>query len=196
MYVMKKTIILIGLLLVLPASIFAQEKKHEFVLGYGVTTHYAIREQMADIVGLVITLGVFDAGFKSGTGAFVLGYRYSVREKISIGLDGSYTKLKSVLKVGGEVVGNLNKHFYTIAPYVSYNYVKNGNLSMYSGIGLGYAFVKNVYTTGDGNEIVNTGEFAFHINAFGVRYGNKISAYAEAGYGYKGIMNFGVCINL
>ncbi len=193
---MKKAIIIITLMLVLPASIFAQEKKHEIVLGYGVATHYAIVEEIAGIFGVFITLGEFTTQLESGTGAIVLGYRYSLKDKISVGLDGSYTKLKGFLKVEGNAVGDINKHFYTIAPYVSYNYVKKGNLSMYSGIGLGYAFVKNVYTTDDGSEIKNTGEFAFHINAFGVRYGNKICAFAEAGYGYKGIMNFGVSINL
>lgn len=193
---MKKTIIIIGLLIVLPATIFAQDKKHEMVLGYGVGTHYAIVEQMAGILGVVITLGEFNAELESGTGAILLGYRYSVGDKLTIGFDGSYTKLKDVLKFDGKEVGNLDKYFYTIAPYIAYNYVKKGNLSMYSGIGLGYAFVKDAYTTDDGDEIENIGEFAFHLNAFGVRYGKNIGGYVEVGYGYKGIVNLGISLKL
>ena len=68
---------------------------------------------------------------------------------------------------------------------------------MYSGIGLGYAFMKDKYTTDDGSdEIKNSGEFAFHINAFGVRFGKNIGGYVEVGYGYKGLVNLGVSFKL
>ncbi|MCD4791450.1 MAG: hypothetical protein K8R37_15755 [Bacteroidales bacterium] len=194
---MKKQIIIISLLLVLPATIFAQNKKHEIVLGYGVGTHYAIVEEMAGILGVFITLGTFDVEFESGTGAILLGYRYSAGEKFSIGIDGSYTKIKEILKIQGNPVGKLEKEFYTIAPYVAYNYIKKENFSMYSGIGLGYAFEKDEYTTDDGgDETKNIGEFAFHINAFGVRYGKSIGGYVEVGYGYKGLVNLGVSFKL
>ena len=52
-------------MLVLPATIFAQDKKHEIVLGYGVGTHYAIVEEMAGVLGIFITLGAFDIEFES-----------------------------------------------------------------------------------------------------------------------------------
>ncbi|MBL7102697.1 MAG: hypothetical protein ISS18_00030 [Bacteroidales bacterium] len=194
---MKKQISIIILLLVLPATIFAQDKKHEIVLGYGVGTHYAIVEEMANILGVVITLGTFNAEFESGTGAILLGYRYSAGEKFSIGIDGSYTKIKDNLKIQGKQVGNLEKEFYTIAPYVAYNYIKKEKIRLYSGIGLGYTFGKDKYTTDDGgDETKNIGEFAFHINAFGVRFGKNIGGYVEVGYGYKGLVNLGVSFTL
>jgi outer membrane protein W len=194
---MKKQIIIISLLLVLSATIFAQDKKHEIVLGYGVGTHYAIVEEMAGVLGIFITLGTFNAEYESGTGAILLGYRYSAGEKFSIGIDGSYTKIKEILKIQSKPVGSFYKQFYTIAPYVAYNYIKKEKFSMYSGIGLGYTFVKDEYTMDDGgNETNNSGEFAFHLSAFGVRFGKNIGGYVEVGYGYKGLVNLGVSFKL
>ena len=122
---MNKIIIIISFLLVLPATIFAQDNKHELVLGYGTVTNYAIDEEMQNIIGIIISLGIFDAEYESGTGAIILGYRYYASEKFSIGIDGIYTKIKDILKFQSDEVGNLERHFYTLAPCLAYHYIKH-----------------------------------------------------------------------
>ena len=195
---MKKYIIIISLLLVFSATIFAQDKKHEIVLGYGVMTNYAIEEVLKNITVTIVTLGLYDTEYESGTGAFLLGYRYFPSEKFSIGIDVAYTKINDVVKSHDTVVvGNIERHFYTLAPYAVYNYIKKEKFRLYSGIGLGYAFGKDNYKPNNGaEENENFGRIAYQLNAIGVRFGTKVGGYVEFGYGYKGMLNFGVSVKL
>ena len=195
---MKKHLIIISLLLVFSATIFAQDKKHEIVLGYGIMTNYGIEEVIINITCVIVTFGLYDIEYESGTGAFLFGYRYFPIEKFSIGIDGAYTKIKDVVKSHDTiVVGNINKHFYTLAPYAANYYIKKKKIRVYSGIMLGYTFGKDNYKSNDGaEENGNYGRIAYQLNAIGVRFGTKVGGYVEIGYGYKGMLNFGLSVTL
>ena len=68
----------------------------------------------------------------------------------------------------------------TIAVESDYRYISKDSFQMYSGLGLAY-FTADQYTT----------NFSFQISALGFRVGKNLAAYAELGFGYKGIVHFG-----
>jgi hypothetical protein len=54
---------------------------------------------------------------------------------------------------------------------------------MYSGVGLAY-FTSDEYNT----------NLSFQVNALGFRVGKKLAAYAELGFGYRGMINVGASL--
>ncbi|MFT6797792.1 MAG: hypothetical protein ACJART_002946, partial [Maribacter sp.] len=68
----------------------------------------------------------------------------------------------------------------TIAIETDYRYISKPSFQMYSGIGLAY------FTTGEYDT-----NFSFQGTALGFRVGKKLAAYAELGFGYKGIAQIG-----
>lgn len=137
----------------------------------------------------------------SGTGIICLTYRYvSENEMMFLGIDGTYNKTKGDIYNVGQLEGELSRTFFTLAIEAQYRYQNMNNVQLYSGVGLGYAFGKETLTpTLESGGLVGKGtvnHIAWQINAIGIRIGNTIAGFAEFGYGYKGIINIGVSMQL
>ncbi|SFW16897.1 hypothetical protein SAMN02927921_00303 [Sinomicrobium oceani] len=99
----------------------------------------------------------------------------------------TFRKEDNTFKETGEVSANN----YTIAAEGNYLYLNHTKFQLYSGIGAGVSFAKEKYNPNEpssGSDDDSLSHFNFHLNAIGLRYGNKLGVFAEAGFGYKGII--------
>ena len=194
---MKKAAIIIGLLVTCQSLILAQGNKHEIIVGYGTIIHYDVKEVTVNLAVTIVTVGYVNTVYKNGSGTFLFGYRYSPVERISIGVDGGYHKISEEAWSQDDYLGNLNRQYFIMAALANFKYVNKPSFQMYSGLAFGYAFQKAQYLPVEGEEdFEDAGQLAFHISALGFRFGKKIGGFAEIGYGYKGVVNFGLSVKL
>ena len=83
-----------------------------------------------------------------------------------------------------------NNDVFSIAPAIKFSYYNAERVQMYSGLQAGISLIsgKNLYV--DGRTVAgNTMSFFFQLTAFGINYGKDFYIGAEAGFGYKGVLN-------
>ncbi len=77
-----------------------------------------------------------------------------------------------------------------VAVEPTFTYMENATVSLYAVTGLGGVFIfdrRNPATNEKRTPFVT-----LQLTPIGIRYGRKVGAFAELGYGYKGIVNFGI----
>ena len=171
--------------------------KNDISVGYGIGTSNEILDLAEDTFSSLFTLGNYWVD-RDYTGGFFLSYKRQVSKRIKVG--GSFVyeyssgttfrKEDNTFKETGEVSANN----YTIAAEGNYLYLNHTKFQLYSGIGAGVSFAKEKYSPNEpssGSDDDSLSHFNFHLNAIGLRYGNKLGVFAEAGFGYKGIINMG-----
>jgi len=136
-----------------------------------------------------------------GSGIIALTYRYvSENELLFFGISGIYNQTKGEIYNVGELEGDLTRKFITVAIEGQYRYQNMNKVQLYSGIGIGYTFGSETLNPPSSiGKTVSTGtinSIAWQINAIGIRVGKAIAGFAEFGYGYKGIVNLGISIQL
>lgn len=83
-----------------------------------------------------------------------------------------------------------NNDVFSIAPTIKFSYYNAERVQMYSGLQAGISLIsgKNLYV--DGRIVAgSTMGFFFQLTAFGINYGKDFYIGAEAGFGYKGVLN-------
>ena len=194
---MKKVVFIIGLILTSQALLQAQSKKHEIVLGYGTVIHYDVKEVTVNLAITLVSVGYVNTVYQNGTGTFFFGYRYSPVKSISVGIEGGYHRIDQEAWSQEEFLGKLKRQYYIMTGLANFNYVSKESFQMYSGLAIGYAFQNIHYMPVEGEEDVeNPGQLAFHISAVGFRFGKAVGGFFELGYGYKGVINFGLSVKL
>ncbi|OWP84455.1 hypothetical protein BWK59_05185 [Flavobacterium davisii] len=191
----------IGLLLLL-SSFFnsnAQEKRtSEFRVSYGVVSTNSIINTVTDILTTPATLGAITVDNKISSGVFTISYSYALVDKLNLGLDLAYEAFVSDVISNGKIVNKQKEDDITLALKSDYNYLSKNKFRLYSGLGIGYTLIKN--RTNDlsshGLSFDNSSRFNFQITGIGFRYGGKLGISAEAGLGYKGILNAGISYQL
>ena len=137
-------------------------------IGYGVYSHYEFAESFFNDV--------------ESSGVLNMGIKYAIQDRFMLGGSLSYesmTGTEDFIFLEGEP-GSADFTNITIAVESDYRYISKDSFQMYSGLGLAY-FTADQYTT----------NFSFQISALGFRVGKNLAAYAELGFGYKGIVHFG-----
>lgn len=130
------------------------------------------------------------------TGSIFVTYRYFPSGKFSIGISVGIERVKGDIQVNAIDVGTYYNDYFTGAIELDYRYISRSRIQVYSGGGLGLIFneEKNEYPF-----FQNSNEefkLAYQANIIGFRYGGVFGAFIEAGYGYKGILKFGLNIQL
>ena len=134
-------------------------------------------------------------------GGIFITYRHMHKNEtmffgVTVGFFSSASKIYNV----GQYEGELNRQYITGAIEFEYRYVNQGPVQVYSGLGLGYTYGTEKLTPppelGTSSESGNISSIAYQVNAVGVRIGKKFGGYAEFGYGYKGIVNIGLSLQL
>ncbi|MCE7043358.1 hypothetical protein [Dyadobacter sp. CY312] len=124
--------------------------------------------------------------------SFSASYRYQLRSKFSIGLTGAVTAGEAYRQYLFESPSNYQDRSVLIAFETKFIYMNKSRLSMYSLAGLGsmLRYEKDLEKpeTRPRTLLRPTGQ----ITPFGIRYGKNTGAFAELGWGYKGILNLGV----
>lgn len=165
----------------------------EFSLGYGFMGRQEI--QVRNISNFVETkfTGTIGENTKktfSPMGPIRLGYTMYDTKHITLGADFSYANCQAEMNYAN---GNSEKsdfHFFTLMGNVSYQYLDNPKLNVYSGLHFGVSYLrgKNLNTEKKGEDYLP----AYHVTLLGVRYGEKMGVYGDFGYGYNGYVNAGL----
>ena len=137
----------------------------------------------------------------SSPGSIFLTYRHMLRnETMFFGVTAGYGTSTCKIYNVGQYEGELDRLFITAAIEFEYRYVNQGPVQVYSGLGLGYTYATEeltpppeLGTSSDSGDISNV---AYQANVVGVRVGKKFGGFAEFGYGYKGIVNIGLSLQL
>jgi len=136
----------------------------------------------------------------SSIGNIFLSYRkLNHSETILWGVSLGYGANKSEIYYVGQYAGELNRKFFTVAAEMQYRYVNKGIIQVYSGLGLGLTYGQETLSATAIHPEETSGTIirpAYQFNVAGVRIGNKFAGFAEFGYGYKGIVNFGLSVQL
>ncbi len=194
---MPKSILLLCLLMFIASSnnLFAQrEYDNDISMGYGLVTSNQIFDVTADVLTSVILPGIYSTSNTQFSGGFIFNYKNSISDNWNAGLTFSYDFITKDVFIQREKRGDLDRKYMTIAGEIDYRYFKREIFQMYSLVGIGYTFLRDKYMPIVENEISNdsSGFFNFQISLIGLRIGKELAFYTEFGFGYKGILNFGL----
>jgi hypothetical protein len=166
---------------------FAQTRKHDLSLSYGVVSYDQFADILTYIVTIIITLGTFSKDNMEYTGVPFLSYHYSRNSRFGYGFAVGGYQATGDLKFLDETVGDFKETNYIGAIELDYHWVMKRSFQLYSGAGFGVRIRKGTYTDSDSTETVSKALPTFHVNLLGFRIGRKIGIFGEGGFGYKGM---------
>jgi hypothetical protein len=196
----------------------AANAQHEVNLGYGYGTQHQIRQGFGAIPYKkernndpgTLSQQVLEQVFgesekvptlvnKKSSGAVFFTYRYQLFKRISIGLTAGYeNEQRDVMRDGLQPIGAYSRGVYTIAGECELIYREFNHVKFFGNVGLGNTFVKEKLTGNTSTAKYTNDEnyVALQLTPFGVSVGKKLRGFAQAGYGYKGIMQMGASLEL
>jgi hypothetical protein len=165
------------------------------------TSHIFLGIGYPNIPGLVYT--TFGAGGGTSLGPICFSYQYGLSSKFTLGGTFNYSSATTTSLEGYDINNNptsykLTLSLMTIMATGNYHYLSSDKFDLYSGISFGYgiasAGISGNAGVGGAETIVSVGGVAWHANAIGVRlmFTEHIGAYAEFGYGWNGLAQFGL----
>ena len=176
---------------VLATAGFGQTRRHDVSLGFGVLSSDQLVDIFGDVAAIIITLGTFSKHDIHYSGVPFLTYHHSSNSRFGYGVAvGGYSS-RGDLRVLDEIVGTYTERNSIGAVELDYHWIMRNGFQVYSGAGFGVRYRRGTYTTG---ETQTTDKLlpTFHINALGVRLGQKVGFFAELGAGYKGMISAGL----
>lgn len=191
---MKKTVSII-LLAAFLQPVIGQDKKHDLSLSYGIVTTDQVVDIFETILTAAFSFGNYTKKNLEYTGAKFITYKYGVTKRLKAGATFGIDGVKGDLYNANteDFFGTFSTNHYTIAAEADLRYINTNWFEMYSGLGLGYTFTRQYGEDNTGvSDVTNSRHVAFQLNLAGFRFGKNFGAYLETGFGYKGILNFGL----
>jgi hypothetical protein len=190
----KPLIILIMAAVLCPARGFGQTRKHDLSLQFGVLSSDQVIDIFKEAALIVIPLGAYSKDAPAFSGVPFLTYHYSANDRFGFGgAIGYYSASGSLVESGGDVVvGEFREKSYIGAVELDYHWIMRPGLQLYSGAGFGVKVRSGTYVDGAATDTETKAMPAFHLNAIGLRVGQKVAFFAELGIGYKGILAIGL----
>lgn len=201
---MKKTLLLLSALM-LTFHLFSQSyyrsyDHHDISLSYGMFLPSQFQEVNNSMLNEMYPAELYVSDYFKGSGALFITYRHMFRnENMFFGLTAGMSNFSWDIYNIGSDEGVLKTQNYTFAFDWEYRYRNQGPIQLYSGLGIGITLANQKFTPTDTNIAATTDQlfkFGYQLNAIGVRVGKKLGGYAEFGYGYKGIINLGISLQL
>lgn len=188
---MKKQLLSIFMAFGFATILQAQEKGTSDVsVTVGVATSTDLSNLFSDVF-----LGGFTGGqittqnMKAGP-TFGLTYRYAIANRWMVHADGFYQKMSQDVYISGAKDGELDYSYITLGLGTDYRYISTDFFQMYSGLAVAYTS-ESIDYSGTGSAPDGDGFINYQVNALGFRVGKSFAAFAELGFGYKGIANAG-----
>ncbi|MBP1770087.1 MAG: hypothetical protein H6P96_705 [Candidatus Aminicenantes bacterium] len=171
---------------------FGQTRQHDVSVSCG----FLSIDQMADLLGnaltIVLTLGTYKKDNLEYSAVPFLTYHYSANGKFGFGAAiGGYAS-SGELQILDSLVGEFKEQNYVVAAELDYHWVMQPGFQLYSGAGFGVRYRHGTYRDAEVTDTDNKVLPTFHLNALGVRFGNKIGFFGEIGAGYKGLISVGL----
>lgn len=192
--------IAIMILAMMVRAVQAQEasqkmNQNEIRIGYGVLTGPEIANSLFSLwpaIGIDISKDTIKDYNSTFHGLSTLEYQRFAAGWISLGGSLSINPVGTVITTNHGLNLTWNYYILNLMPKVSLYYLNRETVALYSGVEAGGALV--FWRDRQGSSVKTDVAFmpAFHINALGVRIGKQIGGFMEWGFGYRGIVNFGV----
>ncbi len=188
-----KNLLFILALLALTISANAQDspgKRITLSAGYGLLTVPQIIQGTSDLLGTGLSGGLVRYEDATFTGAFIVGAKFLIGKKVTVGIDGVSEKFtKNVYNDSNDqLMGESDGSYISLIPRLDFYWLNNPGIRLYSGIGVGASFAKQSFNSDKEDKIL----FAFNATPIGVEAGSTICVYAETSLGYNGLINAGL----
>ncbi|WP_372947397.1 hypothetical protein [Mariniphaga sp.] len=178
----------------------SQSEFHELSVSYGVrSSTEIIRNGWIDEFLPIMTIGLvkIETTNTKVTGPVIFSWKYIPKSRWSIGIvagrvKGSYDETIGSYWAEGESVNHCKYSAFTIAPETDFRYIQKENITLYSSAAVGLTFLAEEI---NGSE-EKRNHIDGHLSIVGLRYGEKLGAFAELGFGFKGLINFGINLRL
>jgi len=192
---MKKALII--LLIILAAGrVNGQYVYNDITASYGVITTDQVIDVFKDIIIATFSFGAYTKDNYQYSGALFLTYKYAPSFRFNVGATLGMDRVNGDLISNDIKTGEFRTSHTTLAVEMDYRYVKNEIFQMYSGLGIGYTLSIDSGTTNEGLEDSYAyGHTNMQLTLLGMRLGKKFAVFGEAGFGYKGLINFGLSYN-
>ncbi|KPQ13676.1 MAG: hypothetical protein HLUCCX10_12420 [Algoriphagus marincola HL-49] len=188
--IMKKLALGLFIILVTIFNSSAQESKVEVRAGYGILSAQAMGSVLSN--SIVGGLSGYEKTDISTGGVFMFSLLFNPSNRISFGLDFGYEKLDVLYESPSQPNVTSTDRFITVMPRIDLRYVNKEAYSLYGSLAAGGSFL----SAGRGNESEQGVAFAYQITPIGIRFGNNIALFAEAGFGFRGLLNAGLSVRL
>lgn len=190
---MKKFLILLICLSSYPAA-NAQFIYHDLTASYGFATSYQIMDVIEDVLVATFSFGTYEKEDYNYSGALFVSYKYAPSYRINTGVALGIDRVSGDLIQNDVKYGDFTESHTTLALEADYRWVKQEVIQFYTMLGLGYTLNTETgsYNTTGQTDTETSSNVAFQVTPIGMRIGRKLGGFAELGFGYKGIMNFGL----
>ena len=191
---MVKKLLIVGAFLWTGLQSHAQE--HEISAGMGLGSTTQILDEFLSF-GSAFSAVFFNTSYLDKTknlGEFRLAYAYTPKEKWHFGVAFSYNRSEFDALKSGEKLGEQTNTYYTAAGEATFSFLKKESLRLYVLWGAGATFGSAKKTKYANENIVRSHGtmFNFQITPIGISYGKQWGGFAEFGFGYRGLLSFGV----
>lgn len=194
-YYMKN--ILIATLLISTLSISAQKIYHsKLTFGAGLFTLQEVDKVVSTISVEKENILNFNLNQSQYSPVYFVEFgSYILNGIVNLSANASYSKFTEDYVYTLNTIGEsttIDNNYYSLMFGTNIYYLGPIHLvELYSGGYIG-AYVSKSSSDLEGIQIDQNSELAYHINALGVRVGKSIGAHVEVGYGFLGIVNFGL----
>jgi hypothetical protein len=179
----------------------SQSGYHELSASWGIksTTELSYSSEWMDSFITIFTFGLVTSETTNikVTGPLLFSWKYIPKSRWGFGVlagntKGSYDEIITSVWDKSKTVFHNKYSAFSIAPEIDFRYIQREKFTLYSSAAVGLTFL---------SEEVNSSEeksnyFDAHLSLIGLRYGQKLGAFAELGFGFKGIINFGINLKL
>ena len=126
-----------------------------------------------------------------------IAYRYFLSDRVGVGACVAFGTEQSDGVVNATLDGHLHRFNTTLAGEFKYNYMNYGYFKLYGLAGAGVLYLHQSYAPlsrpKEDNSICY---FDFQLSPVGVKVGTTFGGFAELGFGYRGVLNVGVYLEL
>lgn len=188
---MKTVFTLLAIILLSFAHAQTTQRKWDVRLAIANSTYPYLQDG-----GHFLHLDILDPGFEENAYTADLLYQTN-NPKIKIGLATSYINIRQYQYGGWSWTPTSEKTHVTAAqkivtlmPAFNYSYLVRKKSQLYSQVCAGAAFTTHRFY--DKEATTHSIDPAFQCTFVGYRLGGRIGAFAELGYGYKGLLQLGI----
>jgi len=173
----------------------SQPPRNEIRIGYGILTMPEVFNSIMatwSTIGINISMDSVTDYNASLHGVATMEYNRFVTKWMTVGGSLSINPINTVIKTKSDLTFTWSYYVFNVMPKVNFYYLNKDMISLYSGIEAGLATI--LWTDRQGSTTKTDAGFtaAFHVNGFGMRVGRQIGGFMEWGYGFRGVVNFGL----
>jgi hypothetical protein len=178
------------------AQTFTTANKYaEIRLGTGLLTAPDIVETVATAFTAALVPVGYDKVSVKGNPAIIASVLFNNGSRLSYGADAIYQKTISTFTYSNNSTLTVNASWFSLMPRADLLYLDTDAFKIYGSVAAGAA-IRHAETTGSGSskDSKNGITFAFQATPIGIRAGNAVAVWAEAGIGFRGLLAGGISI--